>query len=61
MIRTKEAVQKVKNRLKQLKTVAFRKLDRELGISRASVQRILKNDLGLHAYRGQTESIITGA
>ena len=49
-IRTKESIQKVKNRLKQRKTVSSRKLARELGISRTSVQRIIKNDLGRHAY-----------
>ena len=58
-IRTKESIQKVENRLKQRKTVSSRKLARELGISRTSVRRILKNDLGLHAYKVQNEPSLT--
>ena len=58
-IRTKESIQKVKNRLKQRKTVSSRKLARELGISRTSVRRVLKNDLGLHAYKVQNEPMLT--
>ncbi len=36
-----------------------RKLARDLGISRTSVQRILKNDLKLHAYKIQNEAMLT--
>ena len=58
-IRTKESIQKVKNQLKQRKTVSSRKLTRELGTSRTSVRRTLKNDIGLHAYKVQNEPMFT--
>ena len=50
-IRTEANVRKVKNRLIKEKPSSTRKLALELGISRASVQRILKDDLQLLAYR----------
>ena len=43
IIRTKGAIEKVKPRLNRCDLVSPRKLTRELGISRSSVQRILKN------------------
>ena len=58
-IRTKAAITKVKHRLKQRTHVSSRKLARELGISRTSVQRILKNDLKLQAYKIQIEPLLT--
>ena len=50
-IRTKGAIQKVKNRLKQKKPVSARKLTLELEISERSVRRILKDDLNLKPYK----------
>jgi transposase len=58
-IRTKAAIRKVKHRLGYRKLVSTRKLGRDLGISRTSVQRILKNDLGLRAYKIQNEPMLT--
>ena len=51
MIRTKENIQKVKNRLRRKKGVSARKLSMELSISATSVRRILKIDLGLKPYK----------
>ena len=48
-IRTKVVIQKIKRRLNRRKPLSSRKLARELGISRSSVQRTLKNDLELQA------------
>ena len=45
----------MKKRLNRLNLVSFRKLALELGISRSTVQRILKNDLKLQAYKMQNE------
>ncbi|CAM4965267.1 unnamed protein product [Rotaria socialis] len=58
-IRTNANIQKVKHRLERRRTVSSRKLSRELGISRMSVRRVLKNDLGLHAYKVQNEPMLT--
>ena len=58
-IRTKVAIQKIKKRLNQRKPLSSRKLAREFGISRSSVQRILKNDLELQAYKMQEEPLFT--
>ena len=49
--RTKRAMQEVKNRLKQKKSVSARKLALELEISERSVRRILKEDLNLKPYK----------
>ena len=51
IVRTKENIQKVKNRLRRKKGVPARKLSMELGISATSVRRILKIDLGLKPYK----------
>ena len=51
IVRTKENIRKVKNRLCRKKRVSARKLSMELDISDRSVRRILKNDLGLHPYK----------
>jgi AraC-like DNA-binding protein len=59
MIRTKASIRKVKHRLEQRKSVSFRKISRDFGISRTSVWRILKNDLGLCAYKIQIEPMLT--
>jgi predicted HTH transcriptional regulator len=49
-IRTKETMQKVKNRLKRKKRVSSRKLAQELDISRTSVHRVLAKGLRLRPY-----------
>ncbi|CAF3679506.1 unnamed protein product [Rotaria socialis] len=59
IIRTKAAIQKVKRRLNRRKPLSSRKLARESGISRSSVQRILKSDLELQAYKIQKEPLLT--
>jgi len=51
IVRTKENIQKVKNRLRRKKQVSARKLAMELGISKSSVWRMLKEDLGLKPYK----------
>ena len=51
IIRTKQMIQKAKNRLKRKKKVSSRILAHELRISRTSVRRILKDDLQYHAYK----------
>ena len=58
-IRTKAAIQKIKRRLNRRKPLSPRKLARQLGISPNSVQRILKNDRELQAYRMQKETLLT--
>jgi transposase len=58
-IRTKGSIQKMKQRLTRPKRLSSRNLARELGISRTSVQRILKNDLKLQPYSKQTEPLLT--
>ena len=58
-IRTKGNIQKIKYRLERRKRVFSRKLSRELGISRTSVQRILKNDQVRQAYQLQKEPLLT--
>ena len=58
-IRTKAAIQKVRVRADRRKKVSSRKLSRELAISRTSVQRILRDDLGLRAYKVQVEPLLS--
>ncbi|CAF4320388.1 unnamed protein product [Rotaria magnacalcarata] len=55
--RTKENIQKVKHRLRRKKRVSALKLSMELDISDRSVRRILKNDLGLRAYKKSCRTI----
>ncbi|CAF2142729.1 unnamed protein product, partial [Rotaria magnacalcarata] len=45
-IRTNAAIVKVKNRLNQKKRVSTRKSAKDMKISRTSVERILREDLG---------------
>ena len=52
-------IQKIKHRLEQRKPVSSRKTARQLDISRTSVRRILKNDLGLRAHKIQNELLRT--
>jgi response regulator of citrate/malate metabolism len=58
-IRTKETIQKVKNRLKRKKRISSRKLAQELDISRASVRRVLIKDLRLRPYKKIIVPLIT--
>ena len=51
IVRTKENILKVKNRLRRKTGVSAQKLSMELGISATSVRRILKVDLGLKPYK----------
>ena len=61
IVRTKENIQKVKNRLRRKKRVSARKLSMELGISATSVRRILKDDLGLRPYKKVIEPALSDA
>ena len=51
LVTTKATIQKVKHRFRRKKRVSARKIAIELDISARSVRRILKNDLGLSAYK----------
>ena len=59
IIRTKGTITKVKNRLQQNKPIWTRKLAKEFNISRRSIERILRNDLGLFAYKKIREPKLT--
>ena len=58
LARTRENIQKVKNRLRR-KKVSARKISMELDISERSVRRIMKNDLGLHPYKKLIEPLLS--
>jgi transposase len=58
-IRTRAAIRKVKTRWQKGKCVTSRKLARRLAISRTSVQRILRHDLGLKSYGVLMEPLLT--
>ena len=57
-IRTKRPIQKIKYRLERRKPVSSRKTSRQLDISRTSIRRILRNDLGLRANKVQNEPLL---
>lgn len=57
--RTTGNIQKVKTRLKRKKRVSSRKLAKEIGISRRTVQRILRSDLGCRPYKKIVEPMLT--
>ncbi|CAF2094995.1 unnamed protein product, partial [Rotaria magnacalcarata] len=59
--RTKAMIQKIKNRLRRKRRVSSRKLTQELDISRTSVRRVLRNDLGLRAYKKRIVPMIRDA
>ena len=59
IVRTKGTSTKVKNRLQQNKPISTRKLAKEFNISIRSIQRILRNDLGLFAYKKIREPKLT--
>ena len=52
-------IQKIKHRLERRKPVSSRKTARQLSISRISIRRILRNDLGLRIYKVQNEPLFT--
>ena len=54
-----EQKQRFNRRLNRRKPPFPRKLARQLGISPSSVQRILKNDRELQAYKMQKETLLT--
>ena len=58
-IRTKNMIQKINSRLKRKKRVSSRKLAQELDISKTSVRRVLRNDLGLWPYKKRIVPLIT--
>ncbi len=58
LIRTKAAINKVKRKMEKCK-VSSRKLALELGLSRRSVQRILREDLGYRFYKYLIEPALT--
>ena len=58
-VRTKQAIQKAKNRFKGSKTVSCRKLAASLTISRSSASRIIKEDLKLKSYKVIIEPLLT--
>ena len=57
-VRTEEAIKKVKRKLKKTK-VSSRKLALELGMSRTSARRILRDDLGCRPYKCSIEPALT--
>ena len=46
-----EAIQKVRYRMNRRKRVSVRRMSNELDISRASIRRIPKEDLGCHLHK----------
>lgn len=60
-VRTKGAIQKVKDRLKRNEHVSARKLARDMHISDRSVCRILKDDLRLKPYKITVQPFLTDA
>ena len=59
--RTPAAIRKVKHRLNGRKRISARKLSKELKISRTSIQRILKEDLGCFPYKRVVQPLLTDA
>ena len=59
LVRTKDNIQKVKNRLRRKKRVSARKIAMELDISERSVRRIMKSDLGLYPYEKIWEPLLS--
>ena len=59
-VRTKATIQKITKHNDGNKRVSARRIARELGISATSVRRILKEDLGLTAYRRVVEPLLSG-
>ena len=59
IIRTPGAIEKVEHRMNRRKRVSVRKLSCELDISRASIRRILREDLGCHPYKKTIEPALS--
>ena len=55
VIRTKNLIQKVRSRLKCKRKVSSRKMAQDFNVSRTTVGRILKEDLGCYAYKKRIE------
>jgi len=60
-IRTKNVIKKVKNRFQRKARQSVRKMARQLQISERSLGRIVKEDLGLYAYRITVQPKLTDA
>ena len=56
LVRTKANIKKVQDHLHRKSPTSARKIATELDISRTSVRRILKNDIGLRLYKKIIES-----
>ena len=52
-------IQKVRKRMKRKRRVSVRKLAGELDISKGSVVRILKQDLGYRSYKKRVQPALT--
>ncbi len=59
IVRTERTITKVKNRLQQKRPVSTRRLAKYFGISRTSMRRILRKDLGLRPYKKIHEPRLT--
>ncbi|CAF3367837.1 unnamed protein product [Rotaria socialis] len=59
IVRTKGASEKVTHCLQRKKPISTRKLAGDLGISQASVQLMLREDLGLKTYKKVVEPMLT--
>ncbi|CAF3681109.1 unnamed protein product [Rotaria socialis] len=58
-VRTKAAIMKVKSRLNKKKRVSTRKLANDINISRTSIRRILREDLGFMVWLGACADSLT--
>ncbi|CAM4891934.1 unnamed protein product [Rotaria socialis] len=58
-VRTKAAIMKVKSRLNKKKRVSTRKLANDINISRTSIRRILREDLGCKPYKNTKQPKLT--
>lgn len=58
-VRTKSSISKVKERLKRKKRISTRKLAMSTNISRRSIQRILRQDLGYFPYKKTKQPKLT--
>lgn len=60
-IRTKRLVKAIQKRVQRNPRRSMRKTARELGISKSSMHRVFKDDLGLTAYKKQPKQLISAA
>ena len=61
IMRTPSTIDQVKNRMKRRGRVSARRLSKNRNISRTSIQRILKDDLGYFPYKIISKSFLTDA